>query len=283
MIKIKITVLSILCFGQLFAQNTFYVRPKFEIGLNQTMTHSQKSSFLFYNNSNYIKVPYYDFEPIPMFFGSTMLALGLNVGVKFNNNNLLEIGWNQDETGSAIRITSMGYGKNNIYAPESANDLSTFIYNHRIEVLFQRCLRTKNEINNIYFKHSYLVFGSGIKINPRTLGDKVLITRAGSYDNIYLEGTHSLYAPGKETFFLSLGISGDLYIKNKYLFTSNITYTQGFGIIENTRHQIDVYENNTLIKTYTYNTYSNGSGFEFQISRRLQFYPWKQKTKKKDL
>ena len=38
-----------------------------------------------------------------------------------------------------------------------------------------------------------------------------------------------------------------------------------------------------VTKVYSYNTYSNGSGIYFQLSRRIQFKNWKDKVKKNDL
>jgi len=77
--------------------------------------------------------------------------------------------------------------------------------------------------------------------------------------------------------FLSLGISSDIYFKEKHLFSTSLIYTQGFKVLENTSHTVKVSQTGMPNKEYLYDTFSRGSGFQFQISRRLQFYPWKKK------
>ena len=79
---------------------------------------------------------------------------------------------------------------------------------------------------------------------------------------------------------MSAGVATSLYFRKKYLFSLNMAYQQGHFVLESTKHTLRVYENNTQIREYIFDTYSRGSGFVFQISRTFQIHQRKGKSAK---
>lgn len=70
---------------------------------------------------------------------------------------------------------------------------------------------------------------------------------------------------------IKLGFENDLFLKNKYLFSLNAYYTQGFGIISRVEYVHEyVIDNQSVISRP--GLMSRGSGFYFEISRRFKVY-----------
>lgn len=68
----------------------------------------------FFNNNyrtKYEEMPYGTVSATP-FVTSKSFTLGLNLGIRFKNNDLIEFGWNEDQSGSKIVLTSLGYNAN---------------------------------------------------------------------------------------------------------------------------------------------------------------------------
>jgi len=134
-------------------------------------------------------------------------------------------------------------------------------------------------------KNSYYILGTGFKYSgkatnqdsPGPAYDDYFLAGGGNYDGISVNIEHRVYAINKFSMFLSLGISSDIYFNEKYLFSTSLIYSQGFKTLEKTIHTVKVSQIGMPNREYLYYTYSRGSGFQFQISRRLQFYPWKKK------
>jgi hypothetical protein len=86
--------------------------------------------------------------------------------------------------------------------------------------------------------------------------------------------------PFNRTFLLSSGFSMDIKsAKGAYLFTTSLFYTHSMKIMSDISVRVT-----GLNYKNTLNFFSRGSGIYFQVSRRLQLFPWliKKKSKKMD-
>ncbi|MGB1104431.1 MAG: hypothetical protein ACPG21_12510, partial [Crocinitomicaceae bacterium] len=132
----------------------------------------------------------------------------------------------------------------------------------------------------------YLVLGGGMKFqnvpkkNDYTQEDYLLFSSSFSGESDRIDADHVLYGINRFSTFMSAGVATSLYFRKKYLFSLNMAYQQGHFVLESTKHTLRVYENNTQIREYIFDTYSRGSGFVFQISRTFQIHPRKGKSAK---
>lgn len=274
--------------GQLTAQPNFYIRPKIENKVSQSLSDKPQTKSIFNNhyNTNYYPNPYCEVWS-PMFFTTKSFTLGLNIGVKFANNDLVEIGYNEDQSGSKIISRTLGYSADypDSYHMQNRPSHSVNLINHRFEILYYKNLNSTSDSTLLNFPNSHFLFGTGLKYLPSAVTKKkphngqVFYNPGGSYDNISMYWQHSVFGWSKFSSFLTLGFSTDIYFNKTYLFSSSILYTVGFNVLQSTKDKLSVYENDLLIKTYNYETYSRGSGFQFQISRKLEFFPWKKLRK----
>ena len=289
--KTSILIILVLFLGQVFAQPTFYMRPKAENKIHQNLSEYPQIHSFFNNNYNtsYVAIPFGKVHA-PAFFTTKSFTLGLNVGAKFNNGDLLELGWNEDQSGGKIVHRSLGYNPNypNSYYPQNASTFSINLISHRFELLYYKKRKTDRDMTGMCLPNSYFVFGLGIKYQGHAISPsnphsgQTYSTGGGSYDNITMNWEHQVFGWSKYSAFCTFGMSSDLHFSKTYLFSWSLLYTVGFNVMQSTTDKLLVYESGALIKTYNYETYSRGSGFQLQISRRLQFYPWKKNEKKQD-
>jgi len=282
-----ILLLSILFSGHIFAQRTFYIRPKIEEKSYQTTTNffNFTKSSLFNKNLSFdlISNPYTEVSVSPISF-LTVYNIGFNAGVVFSYGDLLEVGWNQDATSTRFNsFTPISPANDNRYGG-FRNEFASLIFNNRFELLYYKRRKVRDQ-KRLHLQNSYYILGSGFKYNGNALNqddpspefDDYFLAGGGDYDDISINIEHRVNAINKFSMFLSLGLSSDIYFNEKYLFSSSLIYTQGFKTIESTTHKVIVEQTGVPTKEYVYHTFSRGSGFQFQISRRLQFYPWKKR------
>jgi hypothetical protein len=277
-------ILIIMFVGQGFAQQTFYFRPKIENKIHQNLSEYPQINSFFNNNYNtsYVPIPYGTVKA-PVFFTTKSFTLGLNIGVKFNNSDLLEFGWNADQSGSKIVHSNLGFNPDypDVYFPQNGTKFGINLANQRFELLYYKRRKTDRDENLLNLPNSYFVFGMGFKYMSNTVSPtnphngQTFTSGGGSYDNIEMFWEHKVFGWNKYSGFCSFGFSSDLNFNTTYLFSWSLLYTVGFNILQSTQDKLDVYENDILVKTYNYETYSRGSGFQLQISRKLQVHPWK--------
>jgi hypothetical protein len=278
--------ITLIISGQSFAQS-FYIKPKFEHKTYHGSTNWPDGFYKFsvFNkgfNNDFIPNDYLHVKSKALDFRS-IYTIGVNAGVTFDNSNRFEFGWNQDATGSTFSFSD---ARN--LTTKLNTGLQTAILNHRFEFLFFKTLYTnEKEDKFLHLDNVSVVFGAGIKFqnvpkkNELGQNDYLANFRSFSDEPNYVFADHYIYGLNRFSTFFSLGFSTDLSYKKAYLFSLSLTYLQGNFTLENTRHYLSIIENNIEVATYSYNTYSRGSGIQFQISRRLQFYPWKKLEKKK--
>ncbi|MDC3351742.1 hypothetical protein OAV92_00715 [Crocinitomicaceae bacterium] len=111
--KYIISIIILYSVGQATAQRSFYLRLKVENKINQGLSDKPQTKTFFNNNyrTKYEEMPYGTVSATP-FVTSKSFTLGLNLGIRFKNNDLIEFGWNEDQSGSKIVLTSLGYNAN---------------------------------------------------------------------------------------------------------------------------------------------------------------------------
>lgn len=278
MLKSIITCLLIITFGQISAQRLFYLRPKLEVRTHHSYTSIPKFRWLFANNFQYAENPYFRAEGVKSFMLGGF-QLGLNAGCVLDGGDLLEIGWNQGQSASMFRVIGLSSAlfEEGGYSSRKKTLTAAGFFIDRFELLYYKRRKTDRYHNNLHVNDSYFIFGGGVKVSKLQRQIDAAFSLQG-YDSVSLAIANETIGVGGAFPFLSVGISADINFNKKYWFSTSIIYTQGFRYMTNNRHRIIV-QDGSEIKTYGYSTYSNGTGFQFQISRRFQVYPWKKRRK----
>lgn len=268
--------------GNLYSQSKFFIRPTFESkGYVGTTDNSLTDGLIFNNkiaNNSYFQA---NNQLVSL---RSITYIGLSVGININNKHSIEFGWSQDGTGSSWRDRMMTWDT-------LSTGLQTFSNNstvskshiHYQKLLINYQLSFKNSDKKTNFGVTTAV---GLLFNPNkkknTPAPSIIY---GSYsspesqtfldENIFLTyKENEAFAFSRYSFLLSLGFFSDIYIKNKYLFSTSISYLQSFNYMEYSTHHYMVNDNGTE-KRLDYTSASRGSGVYFQISRKFQLYPRK--------
>lgn len=286
--KYIISIIILFSVGQATAQRFFYLRLKVENKINQGLSDKPQTKSFFNNkySTEYEDMPYGTVSASP-FVTSKTFSLGINIGAKFRNNDLIEFGWNEDRSGSRIVLTSLGYNANypDTYFMSNLSSHSVNLISHRFELLYYKNIRNKTDLEMLNFPKMYFVFGTGFKYLPSAVTPKnphngfIEYNDSGSFDNYRMDWEHQVFGWKKFSSFFTLGYCFEWNFNQTYLFSTSVMYTVGFNVLQSTKDKLSVYENDALVNTYNYETYSRGSGFQLQISRTFQVYPKKNNGK----
>lgn len=277
---------------QSYAQGSLYLRPKFEVRTNMTSTFAQdipKVSLFNFNYTNYMLPNQYMVVRSPRMSLYNGLNIGLNIGWKFKNGNALEIGWNQDATGS--EFLSYGWSdQSNIPGRISfgRNLFKSFVFSERFELNYIKKLIDFETGKRMHVKNVNFHFGTGFKFTSSALRKKeplptnpVIYTAGGTkYGTIETRLSHIVTAMNRVSPFFTLGISTNVTYGKKHIANIMLSYTQGMKFLESTYHYMDVYDDGSFVGTYLYKTYSRGSGLQLQISRNFNLYPKRNRERK---
>jgi hypothetical protein len=266
------------------AQVSFYLKPNFSFKICKG-----NSNVKLQDNIPFAPNPYFQLYNYGMYF-SKELNLGLNIGVNLKKNHFFEIGISTDHTGTATSVLTHNvpfYDSTSTQLNQWNNfNFQRFNYPYlrlSLEYLNQ-IFTTKNKILSLK-----VIFGSGLLFNQKVNIKKGKI--ATYTDNAFEFGEikpgvfiteHKITGIGSRRLspYISIGIGADLYTKKrKYLFSFDLNYLIGSYIMIYQKHEISVIDNSQKI-AYTYNMSSRGSGFNFQISRRIQVYSLQNKKSK---
>jgi hypothetical protein len=266
-------VLFLLMFGQSFAQTSIYVRPsilfKGQFSSNSptqfgTSPYNQENSFS-YKNKNIV---------LPKKFSP--LLLGFSVGVKLKDRFLFEFSANQDESTSGAEIQFLNYDP--VYNNYSESQVSYYKGRSFGRYCLQSSVRLAKKKNNTFF----IDFGAGLAHRSggltieKTQFDQYSILLDDNYSSMDI--TSYVVRNNTKSLLLSLGFTDDISFHNKYLFSLSLFYSKSFSFLSTVVSDITVHKGG-INKTYTYHSYSRGSGIYIQISRRLQVFPWKLKKR----
>ena len=300
MMKKNIFCICILLAGShaSFSQISFYVKPTLDTKSFISSTYGSLGTTVFSFSDDVAENPYFKVDNVMMFHHDNY-QIGLYLGANFGDGkHLLEVGWNQDATGSMMRTSEMTYNKPAF--PEdnppvaryfdNGSSFASALFTQRFTIQHSFRINKNSEKNTrLYFNYGagfiYNPSGSGwrrrnVQGGPSTLFESFGDSITGSWT--YLDSTitmplqrHIIRPVYGLTGFFSIGVMADFHSKkNKYLFSATLSYLQGFRVLESTTHEYFVNDNGAL-KSYSYETVSKGSGFYLQLSRRLTFYKLK--------
>lgn len=273
--RLIIITISLLFTAQITAQNTFYLTPSINTKLSIGSTNWTHYSNKFPQNE------YFEIYNVPLNF-SRFIGLGFSLDWKNENNDfMLGLSWNQDVAGVGARelYLSTNEGDPAQYFNQELLNKSSFFIN-RFSLNF-----TKPLIQD----HLFLKLGAGFIFSQSGhKNDGDIYTTTIGFDpflhdtNIIIGRTYTRTANYRFSLNLSVGLTADINWNEKYLFTLDIIYTQGFKNITAASYIYDVTNLNTgKTEVFSYGIFSRGSGITFQISRRLQIHPWIPLSKKK--
>ncbi len=263
-----------LTFGQVFAQKSFFIRPIIESKTSFGSSSWHKTSFM--------NMPYFGDAPFVLQSKDLIwqnnlspIHIGLGFGYNFPNEKIsVECDFSQDGTQSGYQLFSNKYDPEFGYGAGILGSHAGISFTRITLQFMAQCFETKKQMFTIHF------FG-GISYGMTGGGDplKNLIPEQTTMQiepNTYLEVNSGLYSLNERAFFWQLGIAGEVNRMKEgkakvELFTFSIYYIHGKRPLSVKPVTINVIENNNLIGSYNYNSYGNGSGINFQVSRKLQF------------
>lgn len=187
----------------------------------------------------------------------------MNVGtVSKNKRNIFKFGFNSDESNSGFSFFFRDHVGGSYHDGRSFTNLH-LNYSYR--------LNQKSKQFDFYFD-----FGIGVGFRRQHAFGPW--TSYGVSDGQTFSLKAEVTTPFNHTFLLSSGFSMDIKsAKDTYLFTTSLFYTHSMKIMSNITVRVTGtnYSNNL-------NFFGRGSGIYFQVSRRLQLFPWliKKKSKK---
>jgi len=113
MMKKNIFCICILLAGShaSFSQISFYVKPTLDTKSFISSTYGSLGTTVFSFSDDVAENPYFKVDNVMMFHHDNY-QIGLYLGANFGDGkHLLEVGWNQDATGSMMRTSEMTYNK----------------------------------------------------------------------------------------------------------------------------------------------------------------------------
>ncbi len=268
----KITLIILLIsFEQTFAQMKFFIRPTLNM---KAYTGSVDAGPFVFHSNNFASNTYFKIKN-NKFYTQSIIDLGLHLGCKLKNTNtLIEFGYNKDGAGISVNEIYTTYqAQDSLYLSQDIRFKYT-LFVHRFSLQISKPI--KNTLN-------YITYGLGIMYNPSGFKNGVWQSETwSSYGgtlnpNVKMDIDHVNGSYKRWTPILSLGVSRDVVIKNKYIVTCDVFYTQGFKTLLITSHKYIIRENGTKFQ-YIYGSLSKGSGLYLQLSRQLMI-----KKKKKTI
>lgn len=253
-----IVLVFLMMFVRLHAQTSFFIKPMMNNKIDFASNSGRRFDDYVYNNN-----PYYHYNNKAIITtGLNSIDLGLGIGALMHNRHLVEFDFNTDATGAGYRI----------YFDKKS--LEETYYNA------DRMYIDGRGINRLSLQYSYLgshklhyivglAFGykrpSPIgKIDPSFFGDVEVA------ENVILSQESWSFGYNTKNIYLTAGFGRDFNYKKTYLFSLDIILNKGFALISSTNTSITVNDNG-IVKTNNYASYSRGSGLYFQLSRRITF------------
>jgi hypothetical protein len=266
-----------LSFGySLSAQTAFFIKPRIMMKTNQSLNFTD--GFWRHNNqTNYVSNEYYTFVNNGHHFDNTKINLGISAGVQFNKKNTLELVLSADNSSVS---SSFGYYQTQLIDGKLINSPTSGLF------IWGR------DVKRLYLEYNRLLF---------------------SKKNFALRGLigFGVFIPHKRTEYFPSGIgnnkfSGNIDRINFNNFGVTPIYQIGFGIDFKTKRGVPIFSldifatlnkrspvqmvqfdvtlldlSDNSIHYFQHTLKSRGSGINFQLSRPIQFYPWRPNKKSK--
>jgi hypothetical protein len=277
--KTKIFI-SLLCCLFLFIRTSIYSQVKFFIGpeINfKTSTAFVDPNDLNTTENNLLENQFF-YKPYSVAYASRIVKhqtflYGISAGIKFKNDKrILKLNYTLDLANFRAQSHYRAYNEEN-YSGFTVNYLNIGFKRFG----FDYCINISKE-NKL--SATWISFGGGVNINRNrwvSIFSFAPNTPLNPNGDLLLSTYLRPFKENKTNVFLKIGINQDMYIKKKYIFSVNIDYVQGFGIISRVEFVHEYNLNGSFVYDGT-GLMSRGSGFYWGINRRLQVYPWKKKN-----
>ena len=266
----------------LFFRTSFHSQPKFfispEINFKTSTAFVDPNDLLTDENNLLENQGFY--LPYAIAYNARVIKhqfqiFGLSAGLTYKNDSrFIKLSYNKDIA---------GFRAYSFYRPYlSPSFLGTSldyqgIGYHRLMINYGLKITTKSK-----FVQSWFTIGAGININHNRATqifqghNNILLSANG--DEL-LRAYIRTFEENRVNACLKIGFEHDLILNNKYIFSLNLQYIQGFGKISRIEY-VHEYKLNGLFVYDGTGLLSRGSGLYWGINRRFQVYPWKKRAKK---
>ncbi len=249
---------------------SFYIEPNIQTKAMVTSISSTIHSNLLINTTPYVQT-----KSLGIIWPDKLspLTFGFQVGYETKNKNTrLSLGINGDGTASGYEYVVLAYNFEDNYSYTAGGYawLGKSYTNLRLQLEQQIFTLGSTKFN--------LLVGLGGSLREKNLSGGVLgsdgitvMLADSSVQNVIYELRNN---PGRFHANFTIGLKGDIYSsKGKYILSSSIFYTHGTAPLTTLDQNLS--NSSKPLETYNNSFYSRDSGIYFQISRRIQFYPWK--------
>lgn len=282
--KLKSTINQVLFFQAiLFFLQSNYFNAQYKLFISPEF--NTKTSFAFvdpddlYNNEHNFLENQFIYKPYSIAYSSRLVkhqtpVIGLFMVCMFKQDTrFIRLTYTKDVA------TFRAYSYFRSYYGESHSGFEINNYGigfHRFHIEYGLRLSSQSKPQII---HTWLTIGAGVNVNRNRWtsifpfqwdlnlnpnGDKLICTYLRPFEENRINGC------------LKIGLENDLFLKNKYIFSFNLNYLQGLGIITRVEYVHEYFLNGTNVYNGT-GLMSRGSGLYVGINRRFQIYHRKQK------
>lgn len=264
----KVTI-ALVSFGSAHSQNSFYFLPSMSTKFGVSSTNG------FFNYSG--KYPENEFFSVYNQSMHTIGSIFLGCGVGWKNekeNFCLELAWNQDNASISNETVLL-----------TSNGTENYFFNQNIHYSFGFVTNrfTVNLKKPIVSNSVHLNLGAGFIYLPGGNEHYSFVVDSDPFpytSNSSLRIRYTSRATSSVNFNVSLGLDCTIKWNKLYLFTLSAVYSQAFKrnlMIHENYYELTNYDTNE-VKKYSYSSASKGSGLILQVSRQLQFFPWKKRS-----
>ncbi len=256
------------------SQVSFYVEPTI-----QTKTSISSTSFFRMSDFDNQYDNRFSFNNRFLIFPKKLspLTLGINVGLlSKNKRNIFNLGLHGDGTSAGFDYRINGID-------EAGN-----------QTTYEGTMYTGRSFTNLFFNYKfrvnekskqfnwYIIAGFGAALRNKgssyIFETGVVEGKINDSTNFLMESTNIRTSEIRNLMY-NIGLQLDVNSpKGKYLFTSSLNYFHSSRTLTYISTTLSIYSNINSERFFLSN-YSSGSGIYFQLSRRLQVYPWKMKKK----
>lgn len=233
--------------------------------------HSLESFGSFENAANYAYNGYYSFVNHGNHFSDSKVNWGISAGMHFDDKNSLELVISAD--GSSIKQSFSYFTQNSSFNQVIG---STFLWGREF-------FRVNIEYNRKFLVSSWYEARSILGVGVFLMNRRIEEFPSGEGNGVFTANVERYnYGFHKVAPIFQLGVGIDFKTKrNVPLFSLDVFATLNFTTITQSVHNkvtlLDHTDNS--IHQFIHVVSSRGSGINFQLSRPIQFYPWRPNKK----
>lgn len=266
--RVFLLIIFILTLGVLKSQVSIFISPELygKMSLNSNRFSyfepkvSQVSNLFQYENSSYTL-----YKPF---------RVGASVGIKFINNSEIITGLHFDGVSSKQKLRFA------TYIPE----INTVIPNNTFS-------KSVSNQYRVYFSYNFFFIQKPNKTSLALSPIISLVWRSGPKeiasvgnfssssllpDDIQLEYSNSSFTSySKYAIQYGLGVSSNIYLSTKYLFSLSLQYSYSGSYLGVEQSKVKIINmNNNSFTNYEFQSYNRASGLYLKISKKIQIIPW---------